>query len=165
MVVANHKQWSSDDGYGESEPYDKYLVSRLKAIGELSGKKVLLVGQNPTYEISLTRVLNIAYLSRGLPVPERTLQGVEEDSVEWDRLLKAESAARGVPYFSIRDELCSNDGCRVRTGADLASDLMEFDYGHLSHEGSLYVVKNGLGAQVKGLLTKSLVPATNSKSF
>ena len=72
--------------------------------------------------------------------------------MQWDQIMRNEAKRQGVPYFSIRDEICDTDGCLVRTGDHLESDLMEYDYGHLSHQGSLYVVNHGLGDRILKLL-------------
>jgi peptidoglycan/LPS O-acetylase OafA/YrhL len=152
ILAANHLFWNDNDGYAENVPYKKFVVTKLEEFKKITGKEVLLVGQNPTWQISLTRVLNIAFLAKGLRVPTRTFQGIGEDSLEFDSLLKDEASSQEIPYFSIKDEICTNEGCRVRVGDHLESDLMEFDYGHLSHQGSLYVVENGLGTKIKTLI-------------
>ena len=144
--------WRDEDVYNEPIPFEKFVLSRLQEFKRVTGKEVLLVGQNPTWQLSLTRVLNVAFLARGHAVPDRTFQGISEDSIELDPVVKKEASRAGIPYFSIKDEICNTDGCRVRVGDHLESDLVEFDYGHLSHQGSLYVVRNGLGEKVKTLL-------------
>lgn len=146
--------WHDNDGYLESQPYQEFVRSRLLEFKKWTAREVLMVGENPTWHISLSRVLNVAFLGNGLPVPERTYIGISKDSLEWDQIMRDEARAGAIPYFSIKDQACNSEGCLVRVGDRLESDLMDYDYGHLTHEGSLFIVKNGLGAKIKELLRK-----------
>jgi hypothetical protein len=59
-------------------------------------------------------------------------------------------------FVNVFDELCplrnNTHQCLVRLGAD--NNLITVDYGHLSKEGSMYVVKNILYPKMKWLLNK-----------
>ena len=153
LFVSNYSLWVHNPQYKEPIPYPSYIVNKLAEFKRWTGKEVMLVGQNPAWKISLPRVLNVGFLVRGKPVPERTYLGIEEDSLHWDdKMQEAVGAENQISYFSIRKTICNPEGCLVRTGNNLASDLMDFDYGHISFAGGVYVVGHGLGQKVKELL-------------
>ncbi|MGB6971745.1 MAG: SGNH hydrolase domain-containing protein, partial [Desulfobulbales bacterium] len=55
-----------------------------------------------------------------------------------------------VHYISIMDELCKDDECLFKVNNQ--GELLVYDYGHLTIEGSLYVVKNIIYPQLKKIL-------------
>jgi hypothetical protein len=46
-----------------------------------------------------------------------------------------------VYYRSLDDILCKDDMCRVVVGPNLATDLVVWDYGHLTESGALFLSK------------------------
>jgi peptidoglycan/LPS O-acetylase OafA/YrhL len=59
-----------------------------------------------------------------------------------DRELARIAARRGVPYVSVYRTLCDEENDCLTTAADGAP--LQFDYGHLTPEGSQYVVREGV---------------------
>lgn len=57
-----------------------------------------------------------------------------------DQATRALAASAGIQFVSLIDKLCIADACRVRLEDNRS--LLQIDSGHLSAEGSLYVVRN-----------------------
>ena len=66
--------------------------------------------------------------------------GLEKSVKSWDEFLKVKVPEFGASYVSIYDVLCNAEGCLTRLNGDV-SDLPIVDFGHLSKDGAIYVVK------------------------
>ena len=154
ILMASHYQyWGSPNKYyREAVPYYEFVIARALAYQKDTGKKLLLIGQNPTWFGTLPRLLTIAFLSKGQPVPLRTFVGLEKAPLIAEDIVKRNAVSAQVPYFSMKDTLCNQEGCLVRTGENLSTDLMTVDYGHISSTGAAYVVEHGLGEKIMELL-------------
>jgi peptidoglycan/LPS O-acetylase OafA/YrhL len=155
LLAANHISWGAGADYQEPLEYPRFLVSALQRMKSEGAKSVLLIGQNPTWQISLPRVINISFLAKGMSVPQRASEGLDRNSLEWDGKLRKAAQEGGVEYFSMADSLCNTEGCLIRTGTNLASDIVDIDYGHLSSHGSLWVARHGLGDRILNLISKN----------
>jgi peptidoglycan/LPS O-acetylase OafA/YrhL len=111
-------------------------IARLYAAGV---EHVIVVGQFPVWQPTLPRVLQRHYLLKGLPVPERSRAGIDHGYWDADAALEKHFAGSKVEFVSPMNGLCNGDGCVVRVGENLATDLMAFDAGHLTNAGSEYV--------------------------
>ncbi|PHX94275.1 MAG: hypothetical protein CK542_01480 [Acidimicrobium sp.] len=130
------------------------LIEYIDLVQSLGVKKVLVVGQVPTYEAGLPQHLQNLYVSKGLPIPELTPRAqVTNDPKGTQEHMRNFAYPLNVYYRSIDDLLCIKDSCRVTIGPNLANDLIVWDYGHLTEAGATFVSKI-LFADIEQLLAK-----------
>ncbi|RYG14104.1 MAG: acyltransferase [Burkholderiales bacterium] len=97
----------------------------------------VLVGPIPEYTAALPRLMVFADRRRDAGLIERSR---DPGVVEIDRLMRDIAKNAGVPYISLVDALCPGTRqtqCRVSTPAGVP---LQFDYGHLTAEGSGWLV-------------------------
>ncbi len=122
---------------------ERVLSSITKLANSLGVKKVVVVGQMPTWYPNLPHSLIRNFISKHQKIPERTWTGVVKESLEMDTFMRSWNQPPGYYYFSVKDILCKDDGCLTRVGNDLATDIVVWDYGHLTQAGSDYVAAHG----------------------
>jgi hypothetical protein len=94
----------------------------------------ILIGPIPQYSSALPRLLVFTDRRQEPTLPEAALV----DSVfDIDREMAAIARRTGTPYISLVDALCRDRRCRL--WADPGRPL-QFDYGHLTRDGSGAVV-------------------------
>ena len=113
-------------------------MEQLKAAG---AKKIIVLGQPPTWEEDLPKLILRKYLLDGRKIPIRTLTGVEKRSLDVDETMKSQHYADGISYISLKDALCNQQGCLTLVGDDIQNDLISFDEGHLTQSGADYITK------------------------
>ena len=119
---------------------EKVLVEYIKFVQSLGAKKIIIVGQVPTFEIGLPQHLNSLYVSKGLSIPEViTRAQVINDPVGTQERMKNFKFPSNVFYRSIDDLLCDQDMCRVVIGPNLDTDLIIWDSSHLTKAGATFV--------------------------
>jgi hypothetical protein len=111
------------------------LSTQLLALGV---KQVVLVGPVPQWQPSLPMV----FVTRHWNDNSSYIKDAALDSgiVRTNELLDKLSAHRNYTYVSLIDQLCKDNACLARLPDSGA--LLLVDYGHLSAEGSEYVIKN-----------------------
>ena len=98
------------------------------------GIGVVVFGPRPQYEASLPRLLARSVVSGDAGFPSRYLSDTQPPlDAAMSRLAKE---TWHVPYISLMTILCPKDGC-TEYAADGAP--LQFDYGHLTLQGSVYV--------------------------
>jgi peptidoglycan/LPS O-acetylase OafA/YrhL len=110
---------------------DLPLVTATLADPRVQAAHPVLVGPVPQYTTALPRLLVFAELHGDSGLPARTM---DRDVFEVDRQLALIAAQTGTPYVSMVDALCSQGQCRTWAAPDVP---MQFDYGHLTIEGSI----------------------------
>jgi peptidoglycan/LPS O-acetylase OafA/YrhL len=141
--------------FPDMDHYRAHVLDRVTKLAQSIGaKKVILVGELPTWETDLPHELIRNFVEKHQNIPERTLVGVTKDSLEMDTAMRAWALPPGYSYFSTRDVLCNINGCLTRVGSHLATDLVAWDYGHLTQAGADYVVNHGLGDLLSNTLQK-----------
>jgi peptidoglycan/LPS O-acetylase OafA/YrhL len=139
-------QSSTVQHFPDMDHYKTHVLDRItKLAGSIGVKKVIVVGEMPTWDPDLPHGLIRNFVEKHQKVPERTWIGVAKQSLEMDALMRTWTLPPGYRYFSVKDSLCNVDGCLTRVGDNLATDLVVWDYGHLTQAGSDYVVAHGLG--------------------
>ncbi len=101
---------------------------------------IIVAGQVPTWAPVLPILVGRDVLEHGVAA-EFSPVGVRPDSLETDRTLAAKDWGKGVRYLSQAAKLCGPEGCRRLIGENLPEDLLAVDYGHYSHEGSVFAVR------------------------
>jgi peptidoglycan/LPS O-acetylase OafA/YrhL len=148
-------QSSTVQRFPDMNRYRIHILDRVAKLADSVGaKKVILVGEMPTWEPDLPHGLIRNFVEKHEKVPERTWVGVAKPSLEMDDLMRTWALPPGYQYFSVKDVLCNADGCLTRVGNHLATDLVVWDYGHLTQAGSDYVVSHGLGDLLSSTLQK-----------
>lgn len=125
-----------------------YLQNQLRQISGLGARKVIIVGQMPTWVTDLPSLLVREYVSRFRGIPERGLAGLDMRSLAMDDVLRGLSYPAGFSYVPLRDVLCTPEGCLIRLSPDLRHDLVVWDYGHLTTPGAKFVIDRILGAEI-----------------
>ena len=110
-------------------------VSDLRAAGV---RNLIVVGPAPLWQESLPRQLYLYYRRNlGLALPSQMSFGLDASFEGVDAQMRSFSEKSGVRYISVRDLLCAAGECRTLTDE---GQLMVWDYGHLTREGSLYLM-------------------------
>jgi hypothetical protein len=103
---------------------------------------IVLVGPVPQWYGTLPQqVCNYFRKHRSEPIPVRMSAGARPEPMEIDAAMRAMSARLGVQYISPCDILHNQDGYLVRLG-DTPESFIAWDYGHLTTEGSVYLVSH-----------------------
>jgi len=147
VLFAHHLLWAEDEHYGESKAYAAYIWQAALRLKELGARHVMILGQIPTWVHSLPHNLNLNFLRKGLPVPDRTLTGIDPDSLSMDATMLA-SRLPGIDYVSLREALCSSEGCLTSVGNQYPNDLIVHDYGHLTKNGANYLAEKFIGQRI-----------------
>ncbi len=95
-------------------------------------RRVVLVGPIPQYPTALPRLL---VHGEQIGRPDWAAGQEIQDLAGLDKSMRRIAAAAGVEYVSLRDVLC-RPGCRTTANPDVP---LQFDYGHLTVEGSQVV--------------------------
>jgi hypothetical protein len=116
-------------------------------LASLGHAKILLIGARPTWQEGLVYILQRRFVLRGRPVPQRSYEEISPASLEEDRKMRSHTYPPTVTYMSLKDFLCNAQGCLIKVGPDLGTDLISVDYGHFTKAGAIFVT-NGLLAPV-----------------
>ena len=118
----------------------------------------VLVGPIPQYSTALPRLLVFAERRHDPGLVARSLL---EEPFEVDRTLRAMALRTGTPYVSLIDMLCTGHDCRALAAPNVP---MQFDYGHLTAQGSSIVVA-GLMRHIAADETAPGSAPTHERSF
>ena len=118
------------------------LLKYIRIVQSLGVEKIMVIGQVPTYEMELPKKLKLEYVDKSLTIPDLIPRDqVINDPKGTQEQMKFYAFPPNVYYRSIDDILCENDMCRVAVGPNLATDLIVWDYGHLTESGALFLSK------------------------
>lgn len=117
------------------------IGAALKAAGV---RQVILLGPVPQWQPSLPIVIVNRHWHEQQPYIEDAAldHGIMRTNGKMPALLEGS----GITFISVIAQLCRAESCLARVSP--AGDLLLVDYGHLSEEGSSYVVKNLLVPQL-----------------
>jgi hypothetical protein len=147
IVCAYYLKWTQYD-----VGYEEYIIQRMAQLRRGGRQNVLMVGQMPIWGDTLPRILNQKYLRLGHTAPIRMFTGLLPESLKIDATMQSSSKSLGLPYYSVKDQLCNAQGCLTRIGDRLPDDLIVFDDGHVTVSGARYLLATGLGQRVDSLL-------------
>ncbi|MDU8629217.1 acyltransferase family protein [Pseudomonas syringae group sp. 243L2] len=113
----------------------KQIAARLKGFGV---KHIVLIGPMPSWSPSLPSII----VNRHWGLSESYIRdpALDKSVMRVDQATRALAVSAGIQFVSLIDKLCIADACRVRL--ENSRSLLQIDSGHLSAEGSLYVVRN-----------------------
>jgi hypothetical protein len=149
IFSAYHINQKMENFYHEKVSYADFIHQQVEHLVSIGAKHVIVVGEIPTWDVSLPHVLNTQFLRQGKPVPKRTYTGVMQQSLAMDATLRQIPYSQAISYFSLKDILCQQQGCLTQVGEQLPDDLIVLDYGHLTLAGSEYVINNGLATLIE----------------
>jgi len=134
------------DGYwakmAREEDIESTLIKYVQLVQSLGVKKVIIVGQIPTYALALPKTLQLEYLDKSLRIPDLIPRDqVNNDPEGIEELMKSIALPHNVYFRSIDEILCKDNNCRTTVGPNLATDLIVWDYGHVTKSGASYLSK------------------------
>jgi peptidoglycan/LPS O-acetylase OafA/YrhL len=125
---------------GDLEPGLRRAVTRLRADGV---QRILLVGPVVTWPMSLPKILAERVLEGDLRT--RDSRRLDPASLRLDVKLSALAKELGVDYYSPRQRACNAEGClNLLPGDDGLPAPTSWDYGHITTEGSRFIVEGML---------------------
>ena len=128
------------------EHTDNNLPQIAQELVKLGVERVLIVGPVPQWNIDLPRIIARHYWSA--PVGEIEDTNFKHHLISIDRDLTksfSELEDKRIKYLSVLERLCSADGRCIAILDEKRTPLV-FDSGHLTREGSVFVVDNVLSS-------------------
>ncbi|MFO6418786.1 acyltransferase family protein [Hylemonella sp. W303a] len=120
------------------------LADTIRSLRVSGVPRIIVVGPVPNWRPSLPEMLLKAYMKDPMHrLPERMQTSLNDMILETDTRLAAIARAVGAEYFSPMAVLCQEGACLTRLG-DGPADLMAWDYGHLTANGSNFLVQRML---------------------
>ena len=116
---------------GRWVPADLKDLAATVSLAKRHAQVVMVVGPIPQYASGLPRLL-----VRNEGHPERVASSLVGGPFSLDPLMRKAAAGAGAQYFSLIEQLCHGKECRTLATADVP---MQFDYGHLTEQGSAVV--------------------------
>jgi peptidoglycan/LPS O-acetylase OafA/YrhL len=132
----------SEPRYFKGDDFIAHLEKRFAELAQLGAKKIIIVGQIPTWTGMLPDILAREYVVNYLPIPERMMEYRDHHAAEIDSQMRRMTLPANTTYVSLADRLCDSNGCLTRIGSDLENDILVWDYGHLTLNGSKWVSEN-----------------------
>jgi hypothetical protein len=112
------------------------LTRTVRLVQAAGAKRVVLMGQVPTWKISQTKVMIDLFLKTG-SIPERTSFYLEPKSFSVDRVLRPAIAETGASYIFPFEYLCDQAGCVIQ----VAAEPVFFDTNHFTVAGSNFFIQ------------------------
>ncbi|CAB4999387.1 unannotated protein [freshwater metagenome] len=82
------------------------------------------------------------YISKGRTIPDLIQRAqIDNDLTGTQEYMKSFSYPPNVSFRSVDEILCKNNTCRTTVGPNLATDLVVWDYGHVTESGALFLSK------------------------
>ena len=123
-------------------PIEQHLLDHITELNNLGVRNIVVVGQIPTWgnDLGLPRYLITNFAALNLKIPSRLPRlRVDNDPPGTMEYMRFFEYPPGVTFISMDDLLCNGKGCLTMIGPNLATDLIVWDYGHLTDSGSKYV--------------------------
>ncbi len=119
------------------------LLTKLDEIGI----KVTVVGQMPIWRESLLKVIQKQFIMKSITIPIRSEKGINPKVFEADEILAAHFSNRKYKNLKLirpLHHLCEEGQCQIMVGDDIRSDIISFDVGHLTPNGSVHLANSVL---------------------
>lgn len=139
IVFGQYRGTELNPHYLEKMPYTTYYLNMMRRLSTSGVGKIIFIGQYPNWDVALPKMLLRRFVRWGRPIPDRALEGVEDEPREIDRALRSQPYPANVTYVSLFDGLCNEAGCLVKVGDAVKDNLIVFDRGHMTTAGSIYV--------------------------
>ena len=130
--------WSMYDGSENWETLDtKKLSNTISKLKSLDINNIILVGHLPVYKINQADLLRKHTIWD--KVNTKTYSKFKQSTYVYDNKIRDIASATGIDFISPLDILCDLDGCLLSVPGNEITPL-SFDYGHLNHDGSIFLV-------------------------
>lgn len=154
LFFANYQQYP-EKNETEIKDYESFISAATQEIEMLGVAHLIVLGQIPTWSFGLPTELSRRFVLNRKPIPKRTYEGINPASLQEDKKLKGLHFSGNTLFISLRDHLCTEEGCLTSVGSNYATDLLVFDYGHLTPQGAKYVTEEILSPVIKKLIPNS----------
>ncbi|XAZ22755.1 acyltransferase [Sinorhizobium sp. B11] len=135
VLFARWSFYSADYATGAVGDGLKFYLDALQN----AGISVAIVGPFPEYSGQLPDLIFNQWLSnKSRGIPNRINDLPRADSAAAERSLQALAEARNIPYLSLIDIFCRDNSCAT-SWSDNPSDLLTWDYGHLTTGAGQFV--------------------------
>lgn len=154
LIIDSHWVIASKPPYWiGSDDYNNYLKEMFRQYLALGVKKILIIGQLPTWnkKDGLPGKISRDFIKKDIPIPLRTYEDVSQVSLDIDAVMSELEYPENVSYVSLKSILCNADGCLITVGDNPKTDLIVWDYGHLTPAGSSFISN-----KLKDILTNLL---------
>lgn len=142
--------WSLYDGSQKWTQLDiKKLTATIETVKHLGIKKIIVIGHLPTYTVNQTDMLRKRFREEKINI--RTYRNFKESIVASNKQLEKIAQQAGVQFINPLDYLCNEDGCMLSLEKEKIAPLA-FDYGHLTAEGSIYLLSKIFDSRSKEIL-------------
>ncbi len=137
--------------------YENYFSDFLANVHQLHKdgiKNIVIAGEIPTWTPGVPVLVGLE-VYHGEKPPAFSSVGVGPLSLATDARLKAMDWGPGVTYVSQADSLCRDGACRRLVGPDLPDDVIAFDYGHYTVNGSIFAARTIFAPVMDALLAQA----------
>jgi peptidoglycan/LPS O-acetylase OafA/YrhL len=135
--------------------YFAHMVEELNDLERRGTKRLIVVGQMPTWNPSLPESIAFNFVRNNESIPQRTFLSVAPDSLQMDATMRAVKYPPNVTYLSMKDALCDDAGCLTAIGPNLDQDLVLWDYGHLTRKGSEFITRSLIEPALSDILAQN----------
>lgn len=144
-VVILHSTWM----YGR-DVYNKGFAETIPKLRALGVKKIVLLGPVPAWrEPGLSaNVVGYYFSHRRQLIPPVTQFRLIENDLE--KQMREYAEKFGIDYISVKNVMCNDKGCLARIGPHQES-LTAFDTGHMTLQGSTYLMRSILPELLRGV--------------
>jgi peptidoglycan/LPS O-acetylase OafA/YrhL len=144
LIIDSNYLIASNKDYFLGENFLTYFQNYIANLKSLGAKRIYIVGQLPTYKISLTKLVIKNFIIKDIRVPQYTETDLlVKESIKMDKDMRNIKYPKDVFYLSLTDLICKKDGsCLILVGNDLETDIIYWTYGHLTFNGSLFIANN-----------------------
>jgi len=124
------------------ESVARQLIRTIQMLQQTGIRRVIVVGPLSSWPASLPQMLaRSAMLNGTKTIPGRLPNDQAAPTLERDNLVRTIAVQGGAEYVSAMNILCDDGRTCLTLVPGLAMTPMQFDIGHLSSEGSNYVVR------------------------
>ena len=143
--------------FGDTWRYPYYLDDFLANVHQLRKdgvKNIVIAGEVPVWSPGVPILVGLD-VYEGKKPQEFSSVGLRPEWREVDATLQKMDWGPGVTYVSESAKLCHDGACRRLVGPELPDDLIAFDYGHYTINGSVFAVKTIFAPILDALLEQA----------
>lgn len=136
ILAANWNFYVDQPGFFEK------LELTINKLHNAGIQQIVVMGQVPLWDRELYKVLLENFPHH---IPERSYTGINRTIFETDIMMESALKRQGVSYVKLLPAYCNSDGCLVKLGPNLATDLSALDRGHPTKISSNYIAEKVIG--------------------
>ena len=155
VIMISNWMVASVPPYFIGADYFAQLLEKLNELERGGAKRIIVLGQIPTWPPSLPENLALTFVQKGEVIPQRTFLGIDPNSMQMDARMRAVKYPQGVTYLSMKDALCDDMGCLTTIGPSLDQDLVVWDHGHFTRAGSEFITRSLIEPALSDVLAQN----------